>query len=113
MSRLRHDADRRYVLAELNALLAALSATELAETVADVELRDVSDLMANYVAAMVEHAAARKAVAAPGWTRMQLGLEEPYFATELKSLRPGLLRASPVAFKRRNIFVDSSVGDSV
>jgi hypothetical protein len=40
-------------------------------------------------------------------------LDEPHFATPLRGLRLHLLRASPVAFKRRNIFVDSSVGDRV
>jgi hypothetical protein len=34
----------------------------------------------------------------------------PFFATRLKSLRPHLLRTTPVAFRRRNIFADSTIG---
>jgi len=37
----------------------------------------------------------------------------PWFAVPFPSLRPYLLRVSPVAFKRRNIFIDSTVGDRV
>jgi hypothetical protein len=40
-------------------------------------------------------------------------LAEPYFATSLKSLREHLLVAAPIPFKRRNIFVDASVGARV
>jgi hypothetical protein len=40
-------------------------------------------------------------------------LEEPHFGAPLQSLRLHLLAASPVAFKRRNIFVDAAVGDRV
>ncbi len=110
---LRDDGDRRYALAELNDLLSGLSSREFIDAVAEVDLRNLSEMMANYVAAMVEHAATRKAVPAPGWTEEIAALEKPYFATDLKSLRPVLLRDAPVAFKRRNIFVDSTIGDRV
>jgi hypothetical protein len=40
-------------------------------------------------------------------------LEEPHFATTLEGLRLHLLQVSPVPFKRRNIFIDSSLGDRV
>ncbi len=110
---LRNDADRRYALAEINDLLEGLSSSEFVDTVCDTDLRGLSDLVANYLAAMVEHAASRKGVAAPQWTQEPAALEEPYFATDLKSLRLGLLLSSPVAFKRRNIFIDATVGDRV
>jgi uncharacterized protein (DUF1778 family) len=109
----RHDDDRRYVLAELNDLLSALPASTFADAVAHADLRSHPDLTANYVAAMVEHAAARHGIDPPEWTRKIEVLEHPYFAADLPSLRPWLLAASPTAFKRRNLFVDSSLGDRV
>jgi hypothetical protein len=60
---------------------------------------------------MVELAAHQKGVVPPAWVREVPPLDEPHFATPLEGLR--LLRASPVPFKRRNIFIDSSVGDRV
>jgi hypothetical protein len=104
---------RSYVLAELNNLLTQLTRAELREA---VEHGDVSTLPAyerNYVAAMVEQACHFKGAAPPSWTAEVTPLDEPRFATPLKSLRPHLLRASPVPFRRRNIFIDSSIGDRV
>jgi hypothetical protein len=40
-------------------------------------------------------------------------LERPWFAVPFASLRPHLLSAAPIAFKRRNLFVDATVGDRV
>jgi hypothetical protein len=40
-------------------------------------------------------------------------LERPWFASSLKSLRLHLLTASPPPFRRRNLFVDSTIGDRV
>lgn len=73
----------------------------------------LSNTARNYVAAMVEHAAARKGVRPPRWTRDVRPPEEPYFGTTLKRLRFLLLATAPVAFRSRNIFVDASVGDRV
>jgi hypothetical protein len=49
----------------------------------------------------------------PDWTLAVQPLSEPAFGSPLQSLRLHLLVAAPPAFKRRNIFVDSSVGDRV
>jgi hypothetical protein len=62
---------------------------------------------------MVEQAAHRKRVGPPAWVREIPPLEEPHFVPPLEGLRLHLLQASPVPFKRRNIFIDSSVGDRV
>ena len=62
---------------------------------------------------MIEHAAARMRVSAPPWTRDVLPLQAPWFATEMKKLRAHLLQVAPVAFRRRNLFVDATVGDRV
>lgn len=108
----RHDAaDRRFALAELNDFLTALVPAEFADAVADADIRALDSFTANYVAALVEQAAALNHVAPPPWAKMIPPLCEPYFAGGLKSLRPHLLREAPVPFKRRNIFVDSALGD--
>ncbi|HUF72693.1 MAG TPA: hypothetical protein VMR74_07335 [Gammaproteobacteria bacterium] len=113
VSALRRDEDRRYALAELNDLLSGLAPAEFQDAVADLGLDRLDPLVQNYVAAMVEEAAGRKGEAPPRWARDIEPLDEPYFAIPFPGLRPHLLRASPVAFKRRNIFVDSTVGDRV
>lgn len=113
LARLDDDEDRRYTLAELNDFLAALGSAELRDAVAHADLRKLSPFLRNYVAAMVEQASHQKRVPPPSWTTEVEPLALPYFATPLTSLRPHLLRASPVPFKRRNIFVDSTVGDRV
>jgi uncharacterized protein (DUF1778 family) len=108
------EADRRrFALAELNDLLTELAPRELAEVIGDADLRGLSPYLQNYVAAMVELAAQQKGTRPPGWVREVPPLEEPHFATALEGLRLHLLRASPVPFKRRNIFIDSSLGDRV
>lgn len=106
-------ADRRYALAELNDFLAALAPAELREAVGHAELASLSPFLRNYIAAMVEQASYIKSVQAPAWTRQVPALDVPRFATSMMSLRLHLLRASPVPFKRRNIFVDASVGSRV
>lgn len=110
---LRDDANRRFALAELNDFLSMLGAAEFAAALPAIDLRGLSPMVQNYVAAMVEQAASAKGVSIPAWTRDVLPLDEPYFATPLKNLRLHLLRATPVAFKRRNIFADAGVGARV
>jgi hypothetical protein len=110
---LAQDDDRRFVLAELNDLLAGLSRVELPPAVADAELHALPAFLQNYVAAMVEQACGQRGVTPPAWASRVEPLDEPHFAVPFSSLRLHLLRAAPVPFKRRNIFVDSAVGDRV
>ena len=107
--------ERRFALAELNDLLANLTSTELADALSDVPtaLFALPPYWENYVAAMVEQATHRKGVAAPEWLSQIEPLAEPHFAAPLTKLRLHLLRASPVPFRRRNIFVDAGIGDRV
>lgn len=107
------DQSRRYALAELNDLLTRLSAPELSDAIADPPGLEFPSYWRNYVAAMVEHAAQRRGVPAPAWVSRVEPLAEPHFAVPLKSLRAHLLKSSPVPFRQRNIFVDSTVGDRV
>jgi hypothetical protein len=62
---------------------------------------------------MVEYAAARKELRPPDWTADVPPVAEPYFGTDLLTLRAHLLTRSPPPFRRRNIFIDASVGDRV
>lgn len=110
---LAHDADQRFVLAELNDFLQECPPVIFGDAVAQASLGALSPVLQNYVAAMVEVAAAHKRVSPPAWVRDIEALDIPHFATPLKSLRWHLLRSAPVPFKRRNIFVDTSVGGRV
>ena len=62
---------------------------------------------------MVEQAASHKGLAPPPWIVRVPPLDEPYFGTDLKSLRLYLLTHSPPPFRRRNIFIDATLGDRV
>ena len=110
---LQEESERRFALAELNDFLAGLHPSEFRDAVEEAEIGALTPLVANYVAAMVEQAANRLGVDPPDWTSGVELLDEPHFVVPFLSLRPHLLRSAPVAFKRRNIFVDSSVGDRV
>lgn len=105
--------NRRFVLAELHDFLAACPPGAFGAATRTVDLAPLTELDRNYLAAMVDHAAIKLGVEAPRWVTAVAALEEPWFATSLRSLRDHLLRSSPVAFKRRNLFIDSSVGTRV
>ena len=102
-----------FALAELNSLLAGLTPADLRDAVAEAPAAGLSPYLANYVAAMVECACARRAVAVPAWTCAIRPLETPAFGSTLQSLRLHLLTHSPPPFRRRNIFIDASIGDRV
>jgi hypothetical protein len=101
---LRSSAEHRYAPAELNDFLASCTAGQwtAALELAPADLWHLSTFLKNYVAAMVEHACHGRDVPGPSWVRDIPALEEPYFASTLRSLRLHLLAASPVAYKRRS-----------
>jgi len=103
----------RHALAELNSFLSALSPLELRDAVATAPAAKLSPYLANTIAAMVELGCALNNIPVPTWTREVPPLAEPVFGTNLLSLRLYLLTHSPAPFRRRNIFVDSSLGDRV
>jgi hypothetical protein len=105
-----NEGNRAYILAEMNDLLTAAPGGAIPELPAP----GISDAyLANYVAAMVEQAAYLRKVRAPGWTSTIEPLAAPVFAVPWMSLRAHLLISSPVAFKRRNIFIDTTIGGRV
>jgi uncharacterized protein (DUF1778 family) len=102
-----------YALAELNSFLANITTTELRDAVASAPEIALAPFPANYVAAMVESACAKRGLPVPAWLRTIPPLADPAFGSQLESLRLHLLTHSPAAFRRRNIFVDTDVGSRV
>jgi hypothetical protein len=103
----------RFALAELNSALCNFSAAQLREAVSMPPSSMLSPYWLNYIAAMVERVCAIRAVPIPEWTLRVQPLTEPVFSSALEGLRLYLLTHSPAPFRRRNIFIDSSVGDRV
>lgn len=105
--------DKTYAFAELNELLSDLEIDDFEQAVKQKPKATLSPFEANYLAAMVQQAAEMKNAKAPHWTNEIPVLAKPHFASELTSLRLHLLLNSPPAFKSRNIFIDSTIGDRV
>ena len=102
-----------FALAEVNALLSSFTAAELRQAIAAAPQATLPPFLANYVAAMTETACNMRGLPLPAWTRKIEALPEPVFGSALASLRLYLLAHSPAPFRRRNIFIDSSVGEQV
>ena len=109
----RDAATERFALAELSGWLGELSSAELREAVALPPSSRLTPYLANYIAAMVEYACFRRNISPPSWARAIAPLAEPVFGSTLMSLRLHLLTHSPPPFRRRNIFIDSTVGARV
>ncbi|MBY0506678.1 MAG: hypothetical protein K2X03_22355 [Bryobacteraceae bacterium] len=99
-----------FLLAEINDLLTSASASEI-DSLRAPAIDDA--YLANYVAAMVEQAAHRQGRRPPQWTANVAPLTQPVFAVPWMSLRAHLLLESPIPFRRRNIFIDATIGDRV
>lgn len=102
-----------YIFADLNDFFSSLNGKTFTIAVREPPRIQMPLFEANYMAAMVAHTAALNSVAAPHWLRTIKPLDEPWFASTLKSLRLLLLTSSPPAFRSRNLFIDSSIGDRV
>lgn len=113
LTRLAQGENHKFVLAEVSDFLAGLEPSAFQACVASPPNLALSPFLANYVAAMVELAAHQKQQSSPQWTRDVPPLSEPYFGAPLKGLRLYLLANSPPPFRRRNIFIDASVGERV
>ena len=105
--------DRSYAFADINDFLARLYAREFLQAVRHPPEVDLAPFEANYLAAMITHTAAQKAAIVPHWIDTVQPLDTPWFASSLKSLSLHLLTNSPPAFRRRNLFIDSTVGDRI
>jgi uncharacterized protein (DUF1778 family) len=102
-----------FALAEINSRLSRLTAAELLEATRSAPAVELPAFLANYVAAMVETACERRGLRVPAWVRSIPPLASPAFGSTLQRLRLYLLTHSPAAFRRRNIFIDATLGDRV
>lgn len=102
-----------FVLAELHDFLESLGRGDFTSGLEVPPTSKLNTVAANQLAAMVETRAARLHVRPPKWTSDIPPLEQPWFPTTLLSLRLHLLCNAPAAFRCRNVFVDSTLGDRV
>lgn len=107
------EKEQSFILASLNDFLTTLSPLEFQKALQLPNQLKLTPLLLNYITAMIEHTANLKEVAPPVWVNYITPLAEPFFSSTLSSLRIHLLLSSPVAFKRRNIFIDSTIGSRV
>ncbi len=110
VANLRGGPDASYAFADIHDFLAALSGPELEIAASEKPDLPQSAFYANYLAAMIEFACYQKGVPPPSWLQDIEGLQNPHFGSELPSLRLYLLISSPLPFRKRNIFIDSSIG---
>lgn len=113
LDELKKASNPKYALAELHDMLHSATGDEFELMVKESPQARLSPYLANYIAAMVEYAAEKKGKKAPIWTREIPSLETPVFGSELGSLKLHLLTHSPPPFRRRNLFIDSAVGERV
>lgn len=109
----RTPKSRQYILAELHDYCLSQGSNQLDEAFALLDCSALEPLESNYVAAMIETACTQRNIAPPRWLSNIAPLSDPWFATTLKSLKVYLLTASPPAFRRRNLFIDSTLGARV
>ncbi len=113
VSKLSKSEKTSLVFAEINDFLNKLTKDEFKEATDEKPKANISNYHLNYLAAMVEYSANRKKVDPPKWVNEIDPLNEPVFGSKLKNLRTHLLLNSPIPFRKRNIFIDSTVGDRV
>jgi hypothetical protein len=106
-------SERRFAWANVHDFLARLEAGDIERVLAEPASAKLTAPDDALLAAMIEHAAVLKEARIPGWVARTPPASVPFFASDLKSLRVHLLSVSPPAFRRRNLFVDTSVGGRV
>lgn len=106
---IRSAADRREAIIELHRYLAALSPGAFTATVREVDMDGFPGILQNQLAALVEDEARVRGAPAPPWVAAIDEPDNPHFAWDLRSLRPHLLRQTPAAYKRRNVYADIPV----
>lgn len=104
---------RSQVLAELHDYLVSFDSAQLGQAFNTLDLSGLAPFESNYVAAMIETACENRNITPPVWLGNITPLSDPWFASSLKSLRVHLLTASPPPFRRRNLYIDSTLGARV
>lgn len=113
LGKLARSHDPSYVLAEIHDFLVNLSHSDWNTVLSEAPDVELDPVWINYVCAMIEVTASQKTRLTPAWTYNVMPSDKPYFATEMTSLRLHLLTSSPPPFRRRRIFIDSSIGARV
>lgn len=102
--------ERRFALAAIHDFLAGTSQREFVLATSARPTPTLDHYLENYLVAMIETTAHRHGLPAPEWTGAVAPLKVPVFGSALPGLRLHLLTHSPPAFRRRNIFIDSTIG---
>lgn len=108
-------SDAKFNIAKLNDLLSGLTSVDFSKLFLDLNIfrYQINEYLLNYITAMIETRAKQLNLLAPNWVKEVKPLTSPVFVEKLKSLRLYLLLNSPYEFRKRNIFIDSSVGARV
>jgi len=104
---------KSFAYAELHDFLAELKPEEFSVVLRLGPQKKCESQDANIVAAMVEFTAYKLGQKNPGWVNEVAPLKTPFFSSQLMSLRLYLLRNSPILFRRRNLFIDTSIGGRI
>jgi uncharacterized protein (DUF1778 family) len=112
LSRVHAAPVRSGALAAFLSFLGGLSDDEFPGAVAEANLDTIPLLKQNLIAAGVEQEASRRGLRPPVWTNAVAMPERPYFAWDLWSLRPHLMHRTPLAFKRRTLFLTAPGGEA-
>jgi hypothetical protein len=104
LDELRTATEPMVALGSLARFLGDLDSEDLESALSDVSLSGLSALTQNRVAGLIEDVAAARGVAPPPWAAGVPPLTRPHFRWGLASLRAHQLRATRVAYRRRNVF---------
>lgn len=102
---------RAFALAELEDFLRPFPSGTFARATSEPPKAPIDPVTLNHLAAAIESGSAKRGVASPTWTHRIPFPADPVFGTTLNSARLYLLTHAPVAFRRRNVFVDSSIDE--
>ena len=103
----------RYAFAELADFLRPLEGVAFARAVAHAPTVSLDPNTANHLAGAIELAASRRGQKTPDWVATIPSAGVPRFGSQLESVRLHLLTQSPVALRRRNLFMDASIDERV
>ncbi len=103
----------KFALAELADFLRGLPTGAFRRAVALAPRVRLDAQTLNHLAGAIELAAHRRDQAPPAWTRDVRIAATPSFGSALTSVRLHLLTQSPVALRRRNLFMDASMDERV
>jgi len=112
-SRLNQSEEGRYAFAELADFLRPLEGGAFGRAVAHPPIVSLDPDTANHLAGAIELAAGRRGQKAPDWVVAIPAAGGPRFGSQLENVRLHLLTQSPVALRRRNLFMDASIDERV